>query len=106
MDFSLPKEYQLLRKTIREFVDREIRPRAAEMEARGEMDMELVRKLGEAGLLGVPFPQKYGGGGAGEMGYTILMEEVSRACTSTGTTNSFNKRLLGQDTYNNMKFFI
>ncbi len=86
MDFSLPKEYQLLRKTIREFVDREVRPRASEMEAKGEMDMDLVRKLGEAGLLGVPFPQKYGGGGAGEMGYTILMEELAKACTSTSTT--------------------
>ncbi len=86
MDFSLPKEYQLLRKTIREFVDKEIRPRAAEAEAKGEVDMEIVHKMAKAGLLGVPFPQKYGGGGAGEMGYAILMEEISKACTSTATT--------------------
>ncbi len=45
----------------------------------------MVRKLGENGLLGVPFPQKYGGAGLGETGYCILMEEMGRVCTSTAT---------------------
>ncbi len=44
-----------------------------------------MRKLGENGLLGVPFPQKYGGAGLGEMGYCILMEEMGGVCTSTAT---------------------
>ncbi len=54
--------------------------------SQGWPDMEVVRKLGENGLLGVPFPQEYGGAGLGELGYCILMEVMGGVCTSTATT--------------------
>lgn len=86
MDFTFSKEHQLLRKTIREFVRREIAPLAAEIDEQERVPWETIRKAAKLGLLGVPFPQEYGGGGAGEIGYCIMAEEISRACSSTMTT--------------------
>ncbi len=85
MDFILSKEHQLFRQIVHEFAEQEVRPLAKKMDAEGYTDMDLVCKLGENGLLGVPFPQKYGGAGLGETGYCILMEEIGRICTSTAT---------------------
>ena len=85
MDFTLSPEHRALRRMIREFAENEIAPIAAEIDREHKVPMETMRKLGEVGLLGVCFPQKYGGMGAGEMGYAILMEELNRVCTSTGT---------------------
>ncbi|MCX7671797.1 MAG: acyl-CoA dehydrogenase family protein, partial [Anaerolineae bacterium] len=65
MDFALPKPHQLFRKMVQEFAAQEVAPRARQMDRQGWPDMALVRKLGENGLLGVPFPQGYGGAGLG-----------------------------------------
>ena len=70
---------------IREFAETEVAPLAAEIDREGRVPLETLEKLGEIGLLGVCFPQEYGGMGAGEMGYCILMEELARVCTSTST---------------------
>ncbi len=83
MDFTIPKPHQLFRKMVREFAAQEIAPRAQRIDRQGWPDMELARKLGDNGLLGIPFPQDYGGAGLGELGYCILMEEVGAVCTST-----------------------
>jgi acyl-CoA dehydrogenase len=85
MDFSLPKKYQLFRQMVRDFAEQEVRPRAKQVDIAGKPDMELVRLLGENGLLGIPFPQEYGGAGLGELGYCILMETMGAVCTSTAT---------------------
>jgi len=85
MDFSFSPEHVALRRMIREFVEIEIAPLAAELDRDHKVPFETMRKLGEVGLLGVCFPQEYGGMGAGEIGYCILMEELNRVCTSTGT---------------------
>ncbi|HDQ72020.1 MAG TPA: acyl-CoA dehydrogenase [Chloroflexi bacterium] len=85
MDFSFSPEHQALRRMIREFVKNEVAPIAAEIDREHRVPMEVMRKLGEVGLLGVCFPQAYGGMGAGETGYCILMEELGRVCTSTAT---------------------
>ena len=85
MDFSLPKEYQLFRRMVREFTEREILPLAPIIDREHRVPFETLVKLGQLGLMGVPFPQKYGGMGGGELGYCILMEEVNRVCTSTAT---------------------
>ena len=85
MDFTLSPEHRALRRMIREFVQNEVAPIAAEIDREHRVPFETMRKLGEIGLLGVCFPQEYGGMGAGEMGYCILMEELNRVCTSTGT---------------------
>ncbi len=85
MDFSFPKEYELLRRMIREFAENEVAPIAEEIDAEEKVPMDVIRKAGELGLMGVPFPQEYGGAGAGEIGYCILMEELNKVCASTAT---------------------
>ena len=85
MDFSFPKEYQLFRRMVRAFAENEIRPLAAVIDREHRVPLESIEKAAKLGLMGVPFPQKYGGMGSGEMGYCILMEEVNRVCTSTAT---------------------
>ena len=85
MDFAFSPEHEALRRMIREFAENEVAPIAAEIDREGEVPFEALRELGEIGLLGVCFPQEYGGMGAGEVGYCILMEELGRVCTSTAT---------------------
>ena len=83
MDFTFSPEHQALRRMIREFAESEIAPIAAELDREHKVPYEVMRKLGEIGLLGVCFPQEYGGMGAGETGYCILMEELARYCANT-----------------------
>ncbi|MEE8392599.1 MAG: acyl-CoA dehydrogenase family protein [Anaerolineae bacterium] len=83
MDFTFSPEHTALRRMIREFVENEVAPLAAEIDREHRSPIETMRKLGTVGLLGVCFPQEYGGMGADETGYCILMEEISRACSST-----------------------
>jgi len=85
MDFSFSPEHQALRRMIREFAEKEVAPIAAEIDRDGRIPFEVLHKMGKIGLLGVCFPQEYGGMGAGETGYCILMEELGRVCTSTAT---------------------
>ena len=82
MDFTLPKEYQLLRRMVREFAQNELAPIARKIDEEEETPRELIDKAAELGLLGVPFPQKDGGMGAGEMGYCIALEELNKVCGS------------------------
>ena len=86
MDFTIPKTHQLFHRMVQEFAEQEVRPVAKQVDVQGWPDMNVVRKLGENGLLGVPFPQKYGGSGLGELGYCLLMETMGAVCTSTATT--------------------
>ncbi len=85
MDFAFSPEHVALRRMIREFAQNEVAPIAAEVDREHRVPLETIRKLGKIGLMGVCFPQEYGGMGAGEAGYCILMEELSRICTSTAT---------------------
>jgi alkylation response protein AidB-like acyl-CoA dehydrogenase len=84
MDYTLPPEYRMLQRTIREFVDAEIAPIAAQIDREDCTPPSLVRKMAQAGMFGLPFSTKYGGGGAGELGYCIMMEEFARASSAVG----------------------
>lgn len=86
MDFSLAEEQLAIRDTCREFAEQEIKPRAEEMDATGAFPYDLVRKMGELGLLGLPFPEEYGGAGADFLSYCIAIEEISRGDVSVGIT--------------------
>ncbi len=83
MDFDLKPEHQALRRLVREFAQEEIKPLAKCIDRTSVVPQELLQKAGEAGLFGVPFSQEFGGMGAGEMGYCILMEELGRVDAST-----------------------
>jgi len=85
MDFTFSPEHVALRRMIREFCEEELRPRAKEVDRAGRVDPEVMRMMGSLGFFGVPFAQVYGGMGAGETGYCILMEELNRVCPSTAT---------------------
>jgi alkylation response protein AidB-like acyl-CoA dehydrogenase len=85
MDLTLPKEYDLLRQMIRDVMENEFAPVAKESDARAEVPFDALKVAAKAGLLGVPFPQEYGGSGAGELGYVVLMEEISRVDSSMAT---------------------
>jgi short/branched chain acyl-CoA dehydrogenase len=86
MDFTLNEEQLAIRDTCRDFAEQEIKPRAEEMDRTGEFPYELMRKMGELGLLGLPFPEEYGGAGADFLSYCIAMEEISRGDVSVGIT--------------------
>jgi butyryl-CoA dehydrogenase len=85
MDFSFPKEYQLFRRMVREFAENEVKPLAKAIDREHRVPHETIKKAAKLGLMGTPFPQKYGGMGGGEMGYCIAMEELGKVCTSTAT---------------------
>src|SRR3974390_1929439 len=86
MDFTLNEEQQAIRETCRDFAEQEIKPLAEEMDRTGEFPYEVVRKMGELGLLGLPFPEEYGGAGADFLSYCIAIEEISRGDVSVGIT--------------------
>ncbi len=84
--YELTEEQQLLRESLRDFADREIAPRAAKYDEANEFPWENVRKMRELGLFGMVFPPEYGGAGLDTLSYAIAVEEISRACASTGIT--------------------
>ena len=83
MDFTFSPEHVALRRMIRQVAENEVAPLAMELDREKRVPFETLKLLGKIGLLGVCFPQEYGGMGAGETGYCILMEELGRVCTST-----------------------
>src|SRR2546427_12229654 len=86
MDFTLTEEQVAIRDTCREFAEQEIKPIAEELDATGKFPYGLIRKMGELGLLGLPFPEEYGGAGADFLSYCIAIEEISRGDVSVGIT--------------------
>ena len=84
MDFSFTDEQQQLRRTVREFAEAEIAPHVMEWDEASQFPSELIPKLAELGLLGVIFPEKYGGAGLGYIEYVIAIEELSRVDGSVG----------------------
>ncbi len=85
MDFTFAPQHTALRQMLREFCEQELAPRAKAVDRTGQQDPAILRWMGELGFFGIPFSQEYGGAGAGETGYCILMEELDRVCPSTST---------------------
>lgn len=83
MDFELTQEQRLWRETVHEFCAREVRPFAAEMDARGEFNAAAVRKMAPIGLLGLNIPEEYGGSGVDAVSAAIAIEELGWACGGT-----------------------
>ncbi len=84
-EFGFTEEQLMLRDMARDFVNNEIKPIAAKIDADEKIPPELIKQLGELGFLGVAFPEEYGGGGFGEVGYCLMQEEIARGCMSTAT---------------------
>ncbi len=84
MDFSFTDEQQQLRRTVRDFAESEIAPHIMEWDEASRFPSELIPKLGEMGLMGVIFPEEYGGAGLGYIEYVTVIEELSRVDGSIG----------------------
>lgn len=83
MQFDLSDEQQMFRQAVREFAAKEIAPNAQHIDETGEFPTETFRKMGELGLMGIPFPEEYGGAGGDTVSAAVAIEEVARACGST-----------------------
>lgn len=84
MDFILNDEQQLMKTMFTEFTDKEVRPIAAAVDEEERFPEELIPKMGEIGLLGIPVEEDFGGVGMGTLEYVMAVEEISKACASTG----------------------
>lgn len=86
MDFELSSEHKLFRETVRDFADNEVVPGALERDKTHEFPHHLIDKMAALGLMGVPFPEEYGGAGGDTISYAIAVEEISRGDGSLGLT--------------------
>jgi short-chain 2-methylacyl-CoA dehydrogenase len=86
MDFELSDEQRLLRDTVRDFARQEVAPVAEELDRTKAFPYELVEKMGGLGLMGIPFPEEYGGGGADTLSYALAVEELTRIDSSVAIT--------------------
>ena len=93
MDFDFTEEQRLIQQAARDFADREIAPKAAELDKSGRWPTEIVARMAELGFLGLAVPTEYGGAGLDAVSYVLVMEEVSRACASCGVIMSVNNSL-------------
>jgi short/branched chain acyl-CoA dehydrogenase len=99
MDFDLSPEHELIRRTVREFAEGEVAPVAEELDRTKSFPYEIVRKLGELNLMGIPFPQEYGGGGGDTLAYVLAVEELTRVDSSVAITLCAHTSLGTQPVY-------
>jgi short-chain 2-methylacyl-CoA dehydrogenase len=86
MDFDLTDEQRLLRDTVRDFARKEVAPVAEELDRTKSFPYELIARMGDLGLMGIPFPEQYGGGGADNLAYALAVEELTRIDSSVAIT--------------------
>ncbi len=99
MDFTLPDHVEALREEVRKFAEKEIRPKVMEWDEHKTFPMEVVKQLGEMGMLGVIFPEQYGGAGMGYLEYAVVVEELSRVDGSVGITVAAHNSLCSNHIY-------
>jgi butyryl-CoA dehydrogenase len=94
MNIELSEEQQLLRESVRRFAEEVAKPRAKEIDESGEFPRSFFDQAGEIGLAGVAVPEEYGGAGMDTVSYTIVIEEISRVCATSGVILSVNNSLV------------
>jgi alkylation response protein AidB-like acyl-CoA dehydrogenase len=99
MDFELSNEHRLIQTTVRDFAQQEVAPAAEELDREKRFPYEIVAKLGELGLMGIPFPEEYGGGGGDSLAYAIAVEELTRVDSSVAITLCAHTSLGTQPVY-------
>jgi len=99
MDFQLTEEQEMIRTMCHQFADEVIAPRANEMERTGQPPFDIISKMAELGMMGIPFPQRYGGGGGDWVGQMLCIEELSRADGSLGGLLDLTTGLVCQELY-------
>jgi len=99
VDFQLTEEQEMIRKMSREFSDEVIAPRAKEMEETGEPPYDIISKMAELGLMGIPFPEEYGGSGGDWVSQLLCTEEISRGDVTLGTLLDVTTGIVCQELY-------
>ncbi|WP_121605138.1 acyl-CoA dehydrogenase family protein [Virgibacillus sp. Bac332] len=84
MNFELSKEQLMIKKMVKDFAENVIQPRAIEIDKEAKFPIDIFDQLGELGILGIPFPEEYGGSGGDTLSYALAVEEIGRVCGSTG----------------------
>lgn len=95
MDFALTEEQSLVRDMARDFAEAELMPRATKHDRQGFIDPEVFQQIGELGMWGLTIPESFGGAGLGNLQLALVLEELNRACASTGVTVSVHNSLVG-----------
>jgi len=93
MEFNVPKTHELFRQMIREFVENEVKPIAATVDEEERFPIETVEKMAKIGIMGIPIPKEYGGAGGDNLMYAMAVEELSKACATTGVIVSAHTSL-------------
>jgi len=99
MDFDLSDDHELIRRTVRDFAEGEVAPVAEELDRTKRFPYEIVRQLGDLNLMGIPFPERYGGAGGDTLAYSIAVEELTRVDSSVGITMCAHTSLGTQPIY-------
>jgi butyryl-CoA dehydrogenase len=99
MDFTFTEEQKMLRTMVRDFALNEVEPMAAKVDDESMFPEANFKKLGELGLLGIPYPEKYGGAGAGPVEFALVVEELARVCASTAIVYAVSAGLGGKPIY-------
>jgi alkylation response protein AidB-like acyl-CoA dehydrogenase len=99
MEFSPTEEQLMVQKSARDFAQREVAPRAKELDKKGIWPTDLVQRMAELGFLGMAIPTEYDGGGLDAVSYALALEEISAACASTGVIMSVNNSLYCDPVY-------
>ena len=86
MDFDLSPDHELIRRTVREFAEGEVAPVAEELDRTKSFPYAIVEQLGKLNLMGIPFPEEYGGGGGDTLAYALAVEELTRVDSSVAIT--------------------
>lgn len=94
MQFTLTDEQRMIQETAREFANNEIAPVADRHNRESKFPLEIVKKMGQMGFLGMSVPEEYGGTGAGNLALVVALEEINRVCASTGVTMSVQNSLV------------
>jgi butyryl-CoA dehydrogenase len=93
MNLTLTDDQKLLQKTVREFAEAEVKPHAKELDETGHFPRDIFKKAAELGLTGIAVPENEGGAGFNHIAYSIVIEEISRCCASTGVILSVQNSL-------------
>src|ERR1044072_6476561 len=99
MDFDLSDDHELIRRTVRDFAEGEVKPVAEELDREKRFPYEIVEKLGDLGLMGIPFPEEYGGAGGGLVAYALAVGELTGVDSSVAITRCAHTSLGAQPIY-------
>jgi len=99
MDFTLPEHVEALREEVRKFAEKEIRPHVMEWDEAKTFPMAVMKQLGEMGMMGIIFPEQYGGAGMGYLEYAVIVEELSRVDGSVGISIAAHNSLCSNHIY-------